>query len=85
MKNEAKIEELREKALHRISKYSRLFATAEGKEVLADLEDLFMNRTSVVKTREGTVDPNATLVCEGGREVILFIREQIKLGANNET
>ena len=80
MSNEDKIGGLREKALHRIGKYSRLFATAEGKEVLADLEEQFMNRTSIVPG-----DPYATHANEGAREVILFIREQMQLGAKNET
>ncbi len=77
--NEERIEKLRENAFKRVGLYSNLFSTVAGKEVLADLEELFVNRTSIVSG-----DPYATHAREGAREVMLFIHGQIKLGANNE-
>ena len=78
--NKSSVEELKETALSNRRKYSKLFSTAAGKEVLADLEDKFMNRTSIVPN-----DPYATHAREGAREVILFIHENMQLGAKNET
>lgn len=73
VKKEEKIEVLKQKAIRKSSLYAKVFSTPDGKEVLADLEEQFHNRTSIVRG-----DPYATHAMEGAREVVLFIKNRIE-------
>ena len=53
----------------------RVMQTDDGKEMLNLLEETFFNQSSIVPG-----DPYGTHAREGAREVIIFIRENIKDG-----
>lgn len=56
--------------------YRNLFNTPDGKVVLQDLDQKFNG--SLLKKTEGLVDPNASLVAIGKREVIVHINAMRK-------
>lgn len=61
--------------------YKRLFASEEGRAVLADLETLFRYRESafipVSKGDHKSYDPLTAALTDGGRRVVCYINEQI--------
>ncbi len=57
--------------------YHNLFeGHADGQAILTDLSQKFYDRSSVTSP----VDPNATLVMEGQRQVVLYIIQQCAEG-----
>lgn len=56
--------------------YNVFQGTPDGQKILDELSARFYDRTSVTNP----VDPNATLVLEGQRQVVLFIIEQCAKG-----
>ncbi len=53
------------------------FSTHDGQLALKHLQEIFGRASSVRTGQNGHVDPFATLVCEGSREVVIYIEECI--------
>lgn len=71
---QAKIELAREKYRDKAISFFNLFNTPDGKVVLDELKEQFVDRTSIVPG-----DPYATHANEGAREVILFINQMMEI------
>jgi len=68
-----RVELLKKEISNRVSCMKRVMKTDDGKEMLELLESTFFNDSSIVPG-----DPYATHANEGAREVVIFIRENIK-------
>jgi len=53
----------------------RLFQSHDGQMVLKHLQEIFSRSTSIKYSSDGAVDSMATLVCEGSRQVVIYIEE----------
>ncbi len=53
------------------------FSTHDGQLALRHLQDIFSRETSIKMLTNGGVDPNGTLVCEGSRQVVIYIEDCI--------
>ena len=53
--------------------FERVFASPDGKKVLEILEREF-NGTTLRKTKDGLIDPHASIAAAGCREVLLYIQ-----------
>ncbi len=60
--------------------FERLFNTPDGKFVLEKLEEQF-GGTTLKKTPDGLIDPNASIAAAGCREVLLYIQMMRKAHA----
>ncbi len=71
----------RQKDLQRLTNaYHRVFASDEGKLVLANMKAYFrMNRPAYERTLGHPFDPIAAALRDGQREVILFIEHKLSL------
>ena len=73
--NETKEATLRKEVLYKMGCLKTIFSTPDGKKALELLEETFFNNSSIVPG-----DSYATHAREGAREVVIFIRENIKDG-----
>jgi hypothetical protein len=68
-----------ERARAERSRLLTLFGTAEGEQVLADLEKRFETDLPVFQGKPGSYDPLDAMRRDDNREVFLVIRHQLEL------
>lgn len=63
----------------------KLFSTAEGMQVLADLEQRFETNLPVFQGKAGSYDPLDAMRRDAHREIFLVIRHQLELARREAT
>jgi hypothetical protein len=73
------MKKINEKMEQEAALFERVFSSPDGKKVLAILEREF-NGTTLKKSKDGLIDPHASIAAAGCREVLLYI--QLKRNIN---
>jgi hypothetical protein len=61
----------------KLALYHRVFTSADGKEILADLDQAYPEET-LKRDKEGRTDPFASVAAAGSREPILHIKYLVR-------
>lgn len=71
-------EELQKNIARKAKAYQQVFSGENAKIVLDDLNRHF-NHSTLKKANDGHIDPHATIAAAGGREVLLYIDDQLRI------